>query len=136
SPDEITAYAALLNTPDGIPAVAIIACYCGDLAEGEKLIKPLREFGSPLMDAIQPMPFPIMQKILDGACPNGNQNYWKSCFLSDLSGSAINVLIDSINKSSSPLSVVIIEYYGGLASRVGISETAFAARQEEFNAVI
>ena len=136
APDEITAYAALLNTPDGIPAVAIIACYCGDLVEGEKVIKPLREFGSPLVDALQPMPFPVMQKLLNGACPNGNQNYWKSCFLSDLSSRAIEVLIDHANKSTSPLSVVIIEYYGGLASRIGISETAFSARQEEYSAVI
>src|SRR4029077_18570031 len=36
APEELTAYAALVHTPDGIPAVAVIACYCGDLTEGEK----------------------------------------------------------------------------------------------------
>ena len=35
-----------MHTPDGIPAVAVIACYCGDLTEGEKVFKPLRAFGS------------------------------------------------------------------------------------------
>ena len=39
APEELTAYAALLHTPEGIPAVAVIACYCGDLTEGEKVLK-------------------------------------------------------------------------------------------------
>ena len=39
--------AALLHTPEGIPAVAVAACYCGDMTEGEKVFKPLRTFSSP-----------------------------------------------------------------------------------------
>jgi hypothetical protein len=58
APEELTAYVALLHTPDGIPAVAVIACYCGDVNEGEKVFKPLRAFSSPMVDVIQPMPFP------------------------------------------------------------------------------
>jgi hypothetical protein len=89
APEELTAYAALLHTPDGIPAVAVIACYCGDVAEGEKVFKSLRTFGSPMVDLIQPMPFPQMQTLLDAAFPDGNQNYWKSTFLRELSDDAI-----------------------------------------------
>jgi hypothetical protein len=40
APEELTAYAGLLHTPDGMPAVAVVACYCGDLAEGERVLKP------------------------------------------------------------------------------------------------
>ena len=61
--------------------MAVIACYCGDLTEGEKVLKSLRSFSSPILDAIQPMPFPQMQTLLDGAFPDGNYNYWKSTFL-------------------------------------------------------
>src|SRR6201984_975935 len=60
APEELTAYVALLHTPDGIPAVAVIACYCGDVIEGEKVFKPLRSFSTPMADMIQPMPFPEM----------------------------------------------------------------------------
>jgi Berberine and berberine like len=40
-----------------------MACYCGDPADGERVFEPLRAFGAPILDAIQPMPFPIMQKL-------------------------------------------------------------------------
>jgi len=54
APDELTAYAALLHGPDGSPIVGVIPCYCGDITEGERVLKPLRSFGSPAMDVIQP----------------------------------------------------------------------------------
>jgi hypothetical protein len=133
APEELTAYAALLHTPDGIPAVAVIACYCGDLTDGEKVFKSLRTFGSPMVDAIQPMPFPQMQTSLDAAFPSGNYNYWKSTFLREFSDDAIIVLVEHANRATSPLSAVVIEYYGGVASRVGVSETAFAQRQAQYS---
>ena len=135
-PEELTAYAGLLHTPDGTPVVAVVACYCGDLAEGERVLKPLREFGPPVMDAIQPMPFPQMQSLLDGAFPDGNQNYWKSTFLREFSDDAISVLVDHANRATSPITAVVIEYYGGAASRVGVSDTAFAHRQAQYDVAI
>ena len=116
--------------------MAVIACYCGDVAEGEQVFKPLRTFSSPMMDAIQIMPFPQMQTLLDAAFPDGNQNYWKSTFLRELSDDAIAVLVEHANRATSPLSGVTIEYYGGVASRVGASETAFAQRQAQYDVAI
>lgn len=133
APEELTAYAALLHTPDGMPVVGIIACYCGDLTKGEEVLKPLREFSSPLVDAIQPMPFPQMQSLLDAGFPDGNQNYWKSTFLREFSDDAIEVLVDHASQATSPLTVAVIECYGGAASRVGVSDTAFAHRQEQYS---
>ena len=132
APEELTAYVALLHTPDGIPAVAVIACYCGEVTEGEKVLQPLRTFGSPMVDLIQPMPFPQMQTFLDAGFPRGNCNYWKSTFLREFSDDAIVVLVEHANRATSPLSGVVIEYYGGVASRVGASETAFAQRQAQY----
>ena len=132
---QLTAYAALLHTPDGIPAVAVVACYCGDLTEGEKVLKSLRSFSSPMVDMIQPMPFPQMQTLLDEAFPAGNHNYWKSTFLRELSDDAIVVLVEHANRATSPLTGVVIEYYGGAASRVGVSETAFAQRQAQYSLI-
>src|ERR1700758_2086162 len=136
APEELTAYAALLHTPDGIPAVAVIGCYCGDVTEGEKVFRPLRTFGSPMLDAIQPMAFPQMQTFLDAGSPHGNHNYWKSTFLREFSDDAIVVLVEHANRATSPLSGVVIEYYGGVASRVGVSETAFAQRQAQYDVLI
>jgi FAD/FMN-containing dehydrogenase len=133
APEELTAYAGLVSTPDGKPAAAVIVCYSGDLAEGERVLKPLRAFGSPLMDAIQTMPFPDMQKLLDGAFPDGTYNYWKSTFVKDLSDTAIDLIVEHANRAQSPLTAVVIEFYGGAAARVGKAETAFAQRQTEYD---
>ena len=133
APDELAAYAALMYTPDGHPVAAIAACYCGDLVEGERLLAPLRSFGTPLVDAIQPMPFPVMQTLLDAAVPDGNQNYWKSTFLRELSDNAIDVIVSYANQATSPLTAVLVEQYGGAAGRVGKSDTAFAQRHGEYD---
>jgi FAD/FMN-containing dehydrogenase len=133
APDELTAYAGLLSTPDGMPAVGVLLCYCGDLAEGERVLKPLRSFGTPLVDAVQPLPFPAMQKLVDDAFPDGTQNYWKSTFLTALSDEAIDVIVEHGNRVQSPMSAVVVELYGGAAGRVGQADAAFAQRQAQYN---
>ncbi|MGH9309017.1 MAG: FAD-binding oxidoreductase [Vicinamibacterales bacterium] len=136
APDELAAYAALMQTPDGQAVAAIVTCYAGDLAEGERLMAPLRSFGTPLVDAIQPMPLPVMQTLLDGAVPEGNQNYWKSAFLRELSDDAIDTIVSQANGATSPLSAVLVEHYGGAAGRVGEGETAFGQRHVEYDLAI
>lgn len=133
APEELTAYAALLSTPDGHPAVAVIPCYCGDLAEGERVMAPLRGFGTPVMDSVQSMKFPAMQKLLDAAFPDGTRNYWKSTFVKALSNEVIDLIVDHGNQMKSPLSALVIELYRGAADRVGEAETAFAHRPGEYD---
>ena len=74
-----------------------------------------------------------MQSLLDGAFPADNQNYWKSTFLRELSDEAIGILVEHANRATSKLTTVVIEYYGGAASRVGVSETAFAHRAAQYD---
>ena len=136
APEELTLYAVMLSTPDGAPAIAIAGCYCGDLARGEELIKPLRAFGTPLVDAFQPMPFPVLQTMIDAGFPDGNHNYWKSTFLRGLTDEAIAVMVEHANRAASPLSAAIIEYYGGAAGRVAPDATAFPHRQSFYDFAI
>jgi FAD/FMN-containing dehydrogenase len=128
APDELTAYAALLHAPDGTPVTAVIACYCGPIAEGERLLQPLRAFGAPILDAIQPMPFPMMQSLLGPSFPDGNYNYWKSTLQRSLPDEAIAAIVDHANQMTSPLSAVVLEYYGGAAGRVPNDATAYPHR--------
>ena len=133
APEELTAYAAMLTTPDGMPAVGIIACWCGDVEEGARVLAPLRAFGPPLLDAIQPMPFPSMQRLLDGAFPDGTHNYWKASFVPQLTDTVIELLVEHGNRMESPLSASLVEFYGGAPGRVGRAESAFAQRNAEYN---
>ncbi len=136
APEELTAYAGLFATPEGTPAAGVIVCYCGDIAEGQRVLEPLRAFGQPMVDVVQPMPFPAMQKVLDDGFPDGTFNYWKSTFLEELSDAAIDTIVAHGSRASSPLSALVVEYYGGAATRVGQGETAFAQRRAEYNAGI
>jgi FAD/FMN-containing dehydrogenase len=133
APEDLTAYAAVITTPDGVPACAVIPCWIGELAEGERVLGPLRAFGPPMMDTVQPMPFPTMQRMLDDAFPDGTRNYWKSTFVRELSDRAIDVVVEHANRMGSPLSAVVVEYYAGAAGRVGQADTAFAARAAEYD---
>src|ERR1041384_2557961 len=103
APDELTAYVALLHAPDGAPLVGVIACYCGDILEGERVLQPLRAFGAPVLDAIQPLPFPIMQSLLGPSFPDGNYNYWKSTLQRNLSDDAVALIVEHGNRMTSPL---------------------------------
>jgi len=50
APDEMASGIVLITLPDGIAVAGIVVCFNGPLAEGERLLKPLRVFGPPLMD--------------------------------------------------------------------------------------
>jgi FAD/FMN-containing dehydrogenase len=128
APDELTAYAALLHGPDGAPLTAMMACYCGDIVEGERVLQPLRGFGAPVLDAIRPMPFPEMQSLLGPAFPDGNHNYWKSTLQRELSDDAIRAVVEHGNRMGSPHSALVLEYYGGAAGRVPSDATAYPHR--------
>lgn len=128
APDELTTYAALLHGPDGSPLVGIIPCYCGNIGDGERVLQPLRKFGSPVLDGIQAMPLPAMQSLLGPSFPDGNHNYWKSTLQQELPDAAISAIVEHANQLQSPLSIVAIEYYGGAAGRVSNEATAFPHR--------
>jgi FAD/FMN-containing dehydrogenase len=128
APDEVTAYAAFLHGADGAPLVGVIACYCGDIASGERVLKPIRKFGSPVVDAIQPVPFPVMQSLLAPFFPDGNHQYWKSTLQRKLPDDAITAIVDNANRMTSPHSFVVLEYYGGAAGRISNGATAFPHR--------
>lgn len=128
APDDLTVYVGLLHGPDGSPIVGVIPCYCGDIKEGERVLEPLRRFGSSLVDSIQPLPFPAMQSLLASAFPDGNQNYWKSTLQKRLPDDAIAAIVEHGNQMQSPLSFLVIERYGGAAGRVAKDATAYPHR--------
>jgi len=136
APEELTSYVALLTAPDGRPVVALASCYCGDLREGERVLRPLREFGSPLVDDMKPMPYGGMQGLFGPAFPWGHRNYWKSSFLRALPDAAVDAVVNHADRGKSPLAAVVLEYYGGAASRVAGSATAFPHREATYNLLV
>lgn len=136
APNELTLYVGLLHTPDGAHVIALIGCYSGNLEVGKEVLKPLREFGSPLADLIQEQPYSQMQTMLDAAMPHGNRYYWKAGFLKTLSDEAIDTILTHVHAVTSPFSVAILEYYAGASSNEPEGGTAYPHRQPEFDLVI
>ncbi|MGH9778011.1 MAG: FAD-binding oxidoreductase, partial [Candidatus Acidiferrales bacterium] len=136
APDELTAEAGFLTGPDGIPLVAIIVCSCASLEEGERILRPLRAFGSPSTDAIGATSYLQHQKLFDPFFPPGQHHYWKSEFLAELSDAAIEVLRTCAATRPSPQSFVILDNLHGAVTRVGPNETAFPHRRQLFSLLI
>jgi len=125
APDELTLFAALGTSPDGVPVAVILAGYFGPLDEGERILRPIREFGPPILDDIKRMSYVDLQGILGPAYPPGARNYWKSGFLADLGEEAVDTMVRHAESVPSKRTQVVLEYLGGAVSRVGERDTAF-----------
>ena len=133
-PDAGEAYLALLTAPQGMPVLALLLGYNGPIAEGEKCLAAARQFGQPLADMVGPMPSFARQMMLDE--PNamhGLQRYWRSALTERISDSPVDVLVAAAAQFTSPMSAMIFFYLHGAATRVGSTETAFAARRPQWD---
>jgi FAD/FMN-containing dehydrogenase len=117
----------------GKPVVMVVCCWVGDLEEGERFIKPLREFGSPVADVCTPKPFLTHQAMFDPSFPPGRWYYMRSCDVDGLTDELIDITAEHSLKIGSPLtSFPIWQMGGGAVSRVRDDETAFNGRQVGF----
>ncbi len=137
-PDDVMMAAGLVTAPDGSgnKLVAMLAAHSGPLAQGEAALKPIKAFGSPVLDAMGPISYCQQNGLLDASLPKGALNYWKSQFLADLSDDCIATMADAFASCPSPMSQIVIEHFHGAASRVPVQNTACAMRLTGFNVVI
>jgi hypothetical protein len=135
-PDELSTSALLGRAPDGSLVAGITVCYCGAIEEGERVLRPLRAFGSPLEDGIRPMAYTALQSAPDEGFSPGQQHYWKSSNLEHLSDEAIEVMVRLVKEMPSPSSGVGLQQMHGAASRVDPAATAFPHRDEHYDLLI
>jgi len=146
APEEFTDGALVFNAPAEMPLpdslrqepiVGIGGVYTGPLDAAEAALAPLRRFGPPATDSIQPMPYSAAQTMADFLWPPGSLNYWKSGFLKQLSDDAIDTILAFSATAPSRRTVVVLEHNGhGAMTRVGADETAFGYRNWPFNFLV
>lgn len=117
----------------GKPMIGMLLAYAGPVAEGEAALKPLRSFGPPIVDLIQPIPYLTLQGTTEEGNPKGIQNYWTADFYRSLPDEAIDVLVAHATKLTSPMNVVIVVAGGGAVARVDEDATAIGERNAPFN---
>lgn len=141
APEDLSIFFGFITAPkaphlpeqiQGKPALAVIVSYVGAIEEGERIIQPLRKFGSPAIDMVEPKPYIALQSMLDAANPPGWQNYWKSEYLKGFSDEAIDILIEYASKRPSPMSKIIIGQLLGAVNRVSNNETPYNHRDAPF----
>jgi FAD/FMN-containing dehydrogenase len=116
----------------GEPVVVVACCWAGDVEEGQRFLRPLKEFGSPVLDLCVPKPFLSHQAMFDPSFPAGRWYYFKSCDVGELSDDIIDITTEHSLQISSPLTTYPIWQMGGAVSRVGNDETAFNGRSSGF----
>lgn len=130
APDELTIRSGFLQTPDGQTVLFLSPTYCGSLEMGEQAIAPLRTFGTVLVDQMQSVSYHELIHSNDAFTPKGRHGYLQTQSLDGFQTEMIEALIEQGLPLPSPFSAINIHHFHGAASRVGVSETAFALRQD------
>jgi FAD/FMN-containing dehydrogenase len=111
------------------PFFVVAACYAGAAEEGEKVLQPLREWGTPIVDFSDRLPFTQVQKFLDAEYPKGRNYYWKSVYLKAFNDDTIDMLLALNRQAPSHYSTIDIWTMGGAMSRVGSAESPLSPRE-------
>jgi FAD/FMN-containing dehydrogenase len=142
APDEVGGGIAFITAPPapfipahlkGQPVAGVIVCYHGDIEEGQAVLAPLLEFGSPAVNMVQPMPYLALQQMIDGGNPNGMRNYWSADFYGSLPDEAIRTLCEAATHPVSPLTQIVFVKGGGAIATVPEDATAFGNRAAQYN---
>jgi FAD/FMN-containing dehydrogenase len=140
-PDEATTLVNLATAPPapflpeeihGKLVCVLVGVYAGPVAEGERVLAPLRELGDPVADLMGPIPYVAMQSLLDALYPSGASNYFKAGYMEELSDASIATLAEHHQSVTSPMSEIHVQHVGGAVGRVPADATAFGTRDAEF----
>jgi FAD/FMN-containing dehydrogenase len=112
----------------GEPMVAVAAMHAGEVEEGERALRPLRELGGAIADLSAQMPYTEAQSSFDEDYPDGWRYYWKSQNISALNDEVIEHLLTHAEAAPSEHSTVDVWYQGGAMSHIEASESAFGDR--------
>jgi FAD/FMN-containing dehydrogenase len=141
APPELTLVALMRPAPPapwlpaemhGKPIVALLACYSGDPAEGERVVAPIKSFGSPIGDALVRRPYTQVQSLLDGTQPKGRRYYWKSEYLARIDPALCETAMAHAAKIPSPHSAVILFQLGSALSQHGDDHSPVGNRDARY----
>ena len=136
--DEAGIAAGLVHAPDGsgMKLAAYLVFHSGELERAQAEFQPALTFGSPVVTQVGPMPYPVMNTLLDDAYPRGALNYWKSTFVSSLDDDLIDSLVSAFAEVPSAMNAILFEHFHGAVTRIGATDTAVPHREESFNVLI
>ena len=141
APEELNVWVVLRKAPPlpflpetvhGKEVVILPIFYLGAVAETEKLIAPLRAFGTALGEHIGAQPYVQWQKAFDPLLTPGARNYWKSHNFTELADGALNSIIEFAGKLPSPQCEILIGLIAGAPNRIAADAMAYGHRDARF----
>ncbi|MDL2408495.1 FAD-binding oxidoreductase [Rhizobium calliandrae] len=142
APDEVTGLAEFSTIPHdpaypqncwGRRVLSLATVFDGPAETGELVTRPLRQFGAPLMDFSDRMPYRILQTLYDGLFPKGRDRcYWKSTYLAHLKQETIEAIVAGLDRRPSEMTFASVWKIGGQVGRVAADATAFGDRSMPF----
>jgi FAD/FMN-containing dehydrogenase len=141
APDEITALVNLTTAPPlpvipeewhGKKVAAFIAASTGPLEHGETLVRPFRDVAEPIADLLGPMPYHVIQTLVDPLWPKGIHSYFKATNLARLDDELVERLCEVHLAAPGPQCEIHVHQMGGAVARVADGATAFAERSMPF----
>jgi FAD/FMN-containing dehydrogenase len=118
------------------PAIAVASCYAGPLEDGERAVRALRQFGTPLVDLVRPALYVDHQSSIDDTVPHGWHYYWKATNLSGLSDEVIDIVAAHAYGATSPRSYAAMFHMGGAVARAPREATAYMGREVDHNIIV
>jgi FAD/FMN-containing dehydrogenase len=141
APDEVSTLMALGQIPPDehfpealhrTPFILFGGLFAGEAEEGQRVLKPLLDFGTPLIDLSGIKPYVKAQQAFDTDFPDGLHYYWKSLNLSHMDDAAIERLVTHARQQPSPFSTTDLWHVGGAVARQSADASAFYGRQAAF----
>ncbi len=141
APDKLSCWFVLRKAPPlpflpaeshGTDILVMAVVYAGEIAEGEKLLKPLRSFGKPLADITSPMPYAGFQQAFDPLLAPGARNYWKTNNFKELPDALLDTLMEHARKLPSPICEIACAHVGGAVNRIPADATAYPHRDAKY----
>ncbi len=128
-PDELCLDLFLRSVPGAASNVAILVCWTGDHAAGERALEPILKLARSAQGNIAATPYINMQSMFDAGFPDGRKYYQKSGLVSALTPHTIETFLD-VFQTPRPQPVSIqLQGMGGAAHRVKPGDTAFFHRE-------
>ena len=141
APDDITALINLTTAPPlpvipaewhGKKVAAFLAVSAGPLEAGDSLVGEFRKVARPIADLLGPMPYQVIQTLIDPLWGKGIHSYFKATNLSRLDDELIDRLSGLHLAAPGPQCEIHVHQMGGAVGRIAEDATAFAERSMPF----
>ena len=136
APRELNVAAVIVQPPGGKGMIILGVTWLGSDEEGARVLRPLQEFGKPMVDGIGKHKYLELQTDNDRTLPHGRNYYMKAGFLRSVESGVVDALVDGVEPSDSRSFVTIMSQLGGAIADVGASDTAFSHRDAAYDMLI